>query len=246
MRARMRLRRPRRRSGDAAKSRAAACAHRRRDVGRDAVLARDRARSGRALGASHAAGAAHEARVPVAARFARRRRAARRRERGAVRAGQRAARQSSRRAAGQTRRVLADEIIAAAKPGARIPASAPFGSGFPVEEAHGRDVILFAAGSGITPVRALLQWLLARRDHGSSRSTTGSAASTTSPISASTRLARAASTSSCASRSRRRVDGRARLRADGGRELAARDRVATRWPFCAACSPMVDDVRRRA
>jgi NAD(P)H-flavin reductase len=58
---------------------------------------------------------------------------------------------------------LADAFIDAATPGARVQATAPFGDGFPVELARGRDVLLFAAGSGITPVRALLQWLLAHR-----------------------------------------------------------------------------------
>lgn len=56
----------------------------------------------------------------------------------------------------------ADAIIAAAEPGASLLATAPFGAGFPVEAAGGHDVLLFAAGSGITPVRALLQTLLAR------------------------------------------------------------------------------------
>jgi NAD(P)H-flavin reductase len=59
---------------------------------------------------------------------------------------------------------LADELIAAARVGAHLPCSAPHGQGFPVAEAHGRDVLLFAAGSGITPVRALLQYLLVQRD----------------------------------------------------------------------------------
>ncbi len=35
--------------------------------------------------------------------------------------------------------------------------TAPFGRGFPVAEGSGRDVLLFAAGSGISPVRALVQ-----------------------------------------------------------------------------------------
>jgi NAD(P)H-flavin reductase len=62
---------------------------------------------------------------------------------------------------------LSDAIIEAAQPGALVDATAPFGDGFPVGEARGRDVLLFAAGSGITPVRALLQWLLDRRgEHG--------------------------------------------------------------------------------
>jgi len=62
---------------------------------------------------------------------------------------------------------LSDAVIAAAQPHAVVEATAPFGDGFPVEKARGRDVLLFAAGSGITPVRALLQWILDRREaHG--------------------------------------------------------------------------------
>ncbi|MCA1665287.1 MAG: oxidoreductase [Myxococcales bacterium] len=62
---------------------------------------------------------------------------------------------------------LSDAVIDAAQPHAIVEATAPFGEGFPVLEARGRDVLLFAAGSGITPVRALLQWLLDRRgDYG--------------------------------------------------------------------------------
>jgi sulfhydrogenase subunit gamma (sulfur reductase) len=61
---------------------------------------------------------------------------------------------------------LAEAVIAAAQAHARVEATAPFGEGFPVEEARGRDVLLFAAGSGITPVHALLHYLLERRDHG--------------------------------------------------------------------------------
>ncbi|HEY2746293.1 MAG TPA: oxidoreductase [Polyangia bacterium] len=62
---------------------------------------------------------------------------------------------------------LADAVIAAATTGALVDATAPFGDGFPVECAVGRDVLLFAAGSGITPIRSLLQYLLDHRDtHG--------------------------------------------------------------------------------
>ncbi len=59
---------------------------------------------------------------------------------------------------------IADEIVAAATPGARVESSAPFGKGFPIARAEGRDVLLFAAGSGIAPIRALLQHLLAHRN----------------------------------------------------------------------------------
>jgi len=59
---------------------------------------------------------------------------------------------------------VADAALAAAHPGATLELSAPFGKGFPVEEARGRDVLLFAAGSGIAPIRALVQHLVADRD----------------------------------------------------------------------------------
>jgi NAD(P)H-flavin reductase len=58
---------------------------------------------------------------------------------------------------------VADAAIAAAGAGV-LETSAPFGSGFPVEEARGKDVLLFAAGSGIAPIRALVQHLLANRE----------------------------------------------------------------------------------
>jgi len=59
---------------------------------------------------------------------------------------------------------VADAAIAAAAPGADLQLTAPFGRGFPLERALGHDVLLFAAGSGIAPIRALLQALLRRRD----------------------------------------------------------------------------------
>ncbi len=58
---------------------------------------------------------------------------------------------------------VADALAQAARPGGTIDLTAPFGNGFPVEEADGKDVLLFAAGSGIAPVRALVQHLLAHR-----------------------------------------------------------------------------------
>jgi sulfhydrogenase subunit gamma (sulfur reductase) len=58
---------------------------------------------------------------------------------------------------------IADEVVAAAVPGATLEVSAPFGKGFPVPAAEGRDVLLFAAGSGIAPVRALLEHVMAHR-----------------------------------------------------------------------------------
>ncbi len=59
---------------------------------------------------------------------------------------------------------VADAAIAAAAPGAALELTRPFGNGFPVEEAEGRDVLLFAAGSAIGPIRALVQHLEARRN----------------------------------------------------------------------------------
>jgi NAD(P)H-flavin reductase len=59
---------------------------------------------------------------------------------------------------------VADATIARAAPGATLELTEPFGNGFPVEEAAGRDVLLFAAGSGIGPIRALVQHVIGRRD----------------------------------------------------------------------------------
>jgi sulfhydrogenase subunit gamma (sulfur reductase) len=59
---------------------------------------------------------------------------------------------------------VADAVVAAAAPGSALDLTAPFGKGFPVERAVGRDVLLFAAGSGIAPIRALVQHLVAHRD----------------------------------------------------------------------------------
>jgi NAD(P)H-flavin reductase len=57
----------------------------------------------------------------------------------------------------------ADLLVAAAARGADLEISAPLGRGFPVDEAAGCDVLLFAAGSGISPIRSVLQHLIARR-----------------------------------------------------------------------------------
>ncbi len=59
---------------------------------------------------------------------------------------------------------IADGAIASAVPGGAIEVSAPFGKGFPVAEAEGKDVLLFAAGSGIAPIRSLVQHVLGHRD----------------------------------------------------------------------------------
>ena len=46
---------------------------------------------------------------------------------------------------------IADALVAAAAPGRTVALTRPFGAGFPMDEAEGRDVLLFAAGSGIGP-----------------------------------------------------------------------------------------------
>jgi NAD(P)H-flavin reductase len=59
---------------------------------------------------------------------------------------------------------VSDAAIAAALPGGTLEVSAPFGKGFLFEEARGRHVLLFAAGSGIAPIRALVQHILGHRE----------------------------------------------------------------------------------
>jgi NAD(P)H-flavin reductase len=59
---------------------------------------------------------------------------------------------------------IADAIVATALPGASLRVTHPFGAGFPIAEAEGRDVLLFAAGSGIAPIRALVQHVSLHRN----------------------------------------------------------------------------------
>jgi NAD(P)H-flavin reductase len=59
---------------------------------------------------------------------------------------------------------VGDELIARAEKGTPVEATAPFGRGFPVGEGRGRDLLLFAVGSGISPMRALVQRILSERD----------------------------------------------------------------------------------
>jgi NAD(P)H-flavin reductase len=59
---------------------------------------------------------------------------------------------------------VADAVIGEAIPGGRLQLTPPFGEGFPVEEARGRDVLLFAAGSGIAPIRAIVEWIELHRE----------------------------------------------------------------------------------
>ena len=59
---------------------------------------------------------------------------------------------------------VSDALVAAAAPGAAVELTRPFGDGFPLGEAEGRDVLLFAAGSAIAPIRSLVQHLAAHRN----------------------------------------------------------------------------------
>lgn len=59
---------------------------------------------------------------------------------------------------------VADAAIALASPGARLELTRPFGHGFPIEDADGRDLLLFAAGSAIGPIRALVQHVATHRN----------------------------------------------------------------------------------
>lgn len=62
---------------------------------------------------------------------------------------------------------VADAIVAEARAGHALAAAGPVGAGFPVEQAAGRDVVMFAAGSGVSPIRALVQQLVdVRREVG--------------------------------------------------------------------------------
>ena len=40
----------------------------------------------------------------------------------------------------------------------------PFGTGWPVDQLEGKDVIIVAGGLGLAPVRSILRWMLERRD----------------------------------------------------------------------------------
>jgi sulfhydrogenase subunit gamma (sulfur reductase) len=64
----------------------------------------------------------------------------------------------------------AADQLAAVPEGAELFVSAPMGQGYPVAEHGGRDVLLFAAGSGIAPIRSVVQAIQARRaDYGKVR-----------------------------------------------------------------------------
>ncbi len=59
---------------------------------------------------------------------------------------------------------VADAAIAAAAPGAALSLTRPFGDGFLIEEAEGRDILLFAAGSAISPIRSVVQHVAGHRN----------------------------------------------------------------------------------
>lgn len=62
---------------------------------------------------------------------------------------------------------LPNELIEA-PPGTRLETSRVLGAGYPIEESRGRDILLFATGSGIAPIRAALHEIVRRRsDFGS-------------------------------------------------------------------------------
>ena len=50
------------------------------------------------------------------------------------------------------------------RPGARVEVSPPEGRGFPLERARGRDLLLFATGSGISPIRSVIASIRRERD----------------------------------------------------------------------------------
>ncbi|HET8539103.1 MAG TPA: oxidoreductase [Anaeromyxobacter sp.] len=59
---------------------------------------------------------------------------------------------------------VADAAIAAAARRGALEITRPFGNGFPIEDAEGCDLLLFAAGSAIAPIRALIQHAVVHRN----------------------------------------------------------------------------------
>jgi NAD(P)H-flavin reductase len=59
---------------------------------------------------------------------------------------------------------VSDALVRAATSGGTLELTRPFGEGFPLAEAEGRDILLFAAGSAIAPIRALIQHLIVHRN----------------------------------------------------------------------------------
>jgi len=56
------------------------------------------------------------------------------------------------------------DAITAKRPGQALAVSAPAGKGYPMQEARGKDLFLFAVGSGLTPVRAVVHEVIRERD----------------------------------------------------------------------------------
>ncbi|MEJ2409184.1 MAG: FAD/NAD(P)-binding protein [Novosphingobium sp.] len=54
--------------------------------------------------------------------------------------------------------------LARLEPGATLGVRGPFGTGWPVAEAEGRDVVIVAGGLGLAPLRPAIQEVLARRE----------------------------------------------------------------------------------
>ena len=55
------------------------------------------------------------------------------------------------------------DAIAALEAGEPLEISAPEGKGFPIEGERGRDILLFAGGSGISAIRSLVEWIALHR-----------------------------------------------------------------------------------
>ncbi len=58
----------------------------------------------------------------------------------------------------------AGDAVAALAPGDEVRITAPIGAGYPIASHEGKDLVLFAAGSGIAPIRAVVRHVLADRD----------------------------------------------------------------------------------
>ncbi len=59
---------------------------------------------------------------------------------------------------------LATQAIAGATPGSLLAVRGPYGRGWPVDRAWGKDVVIVAGGVGLAPVRPLILELLRHRD----------------------------------------------------------------------------------
>jgi anaerobic sulfite reductase subunit B len=59
---------------------------------------------------------------------------------------------------------LATQALAGAVPGTLVAVRGPYGRGWPVDQARGKDVVVVAGGVGLAPVRPLILELLRHRD----------------------------------------------------------------------------------